>query len=1115
MNKKMIAMMLTLSMLAAGFAGCLGGDDDDTTDDTTTDDTTTDDTTTDDTTTDDTTTDDTTTDDTTTDDTTTDDTTDTTPVAWTGTPAASVSAVIVTSDWDPIIPNLLDGTMCDAIISAMTKTAEREAMAGFTFSRGYTTSSQGVLGGANAADITSVADLNASGVTIGLQSGTTSDIYAAENLALATVTAFTDFPSVFTALSNGDVDYVMGDSPVLALEGTLMTTFSDETFGVGVRESSPQLLDAINVAITGMVESGEWDTISTAWDLLAPLTDDTTADTATAYPTVNEGSDLAAVLESGQLKFCSDTSYPPYESLSDGVAVGFDVDIADAIAKHITDEYIIIEGCMDATAVNYNPAANTAGEACVWNTDLLSAAIPACTAATCHKIGLLYDSTGGIANFAPAFNFAVAEAFNDLNAQSTTVGFDMVYGDTQCNEQAAATAAQALIDSGVIGVAGAACSDATKGANSVLSAANIPMVSFASTSPSLSDASSYPHFFRVVPSDAIQGQAMAAVVSNAGVMNPYVAHMQNSYGSGLADGFETAFLADSDNSLCGKQGYNQDDFSDPGSIIQAIADAGDCDGVVLASYSADGATIIQALAYQSISLPTFAGDGMAGTAALTAFSAPAASNGLVTTSPRAGSSTGDFPATCAADAVCDAGIFTSEAYDAVMIIGAAAGHESGANMAMHLSMEGSGDGYAGASGTHVFLTNGDVAGSGYDVCGFHHIPTYGEYYNCEHVWTATDGLAAAPDTRTSVKIGFLGDATSPAIGDYWTNFQGAAMIGLGLANTIAYNQNIKFEIVWGDTACNEQTAATAAQTLVDSGVWGVVGAACSDASKGANSVLSANGIPMISYASTSAALSDESVYPDFYRVVPSDAGQSAALADLLEARGEDTDGVAVIAASNSYSAGLADGFAAEWADKGNTLCTRANYDHETQTDFSAQAQSLNDNGCTSVLLVSYNADGAAIITALDDAGWSGQIYGTDGIAEVAIAESMDTNSLLNGVIATKPASAEANAVSDAFNALCVAPNPCAGGIFVAEAFDAVTIMAFSAFTFLTTPGLTPGQAVLATGNDWTGASGSLTFLSNGDTPGSGYCVGTYAVDAADAVTYTCTQHWGANGLTDL
>ena len=730
MNKKMIAMMLTLSMLAAGFAGCLGGDDDTTTDDTTTDDTTT----------------------------------DTGPVAWTGTPAASVSAVIVTSDWDPIIPNLLDGTMCDAIISAMTKTEVREAMDGFTFSRGYTTSSQGVLGGTGAASITSVSELNVAGTTIGLQSGTTSDIYAQENLALATVTAYSDFPSVVAALTNGDVHYILGDSPVLALEGTLMTTFSDETFGVGVRESSPQLLDAINVAITGMVESGDWDTISATWNLLAPLTDDTTADTATVYPTVNEGSDLAAVLESGELKFCSDTSYPPYENLdADGNAVGFDVDIAHAIATAITNEYIVIEGCMDSAAVNYNSAANTAGD-CVYNTDLLTASIPACTATTCHKIGLLYDSTGGIANFAPAFNFAVAQAFSDLNAQSTDVGFDMVYGDTNCNEEAAATAAQALVDSGVIGVAGAACSDASKGANSILSAAGIPMVSFASTSPSLSDATSYPHFFRIVPSDAIQGQALAAVVSNAGVMNPYVAHMQNSYGSGLADGFENAFLLDSDNTLCGKQGYDETAFSDASSIIQAITDAGDCDGVVLASYSADGAMIIEAMAYQSISLPTFAGDGMAGEAALVPFNNPAASNGLTTTSPRAGSSTGDFPATCAADTVCSGGIFTSEAYDAVMVIGAAAGHASGADIATHLPMVGSGDGYAGASGTHVFLANGDVAGSGYDVCGFHSVPTYGEYYNCEHIWTATDGLAAAADTRTTVKIGFLGDATSPAIG---------------------------------------------------------------------------------------------------------------------------------------------------------------------------------------------------------------------------------------------------------------------------------------------------------------------------------------------------------------
>ena len=59
-NKKMIAMMLTLSMLAASLAGCAGGDDDDDTD-------------------------------------------------WTITMASDVEAVWVESGWDPIIPNLNAG----------------------------------------------------------------------------------------------------------------------------------------------------------------------------------------------------------------------------------------------------------------------------------------------------------------------------------------------------------------------------------------------------------------------------------------------------------------------------------------------------------------------------------------------------------------------------------------------------------------------------------------------------------------------------------------------------------------------------------------------------------------------------------------------------------------------------------------------------------------------------------------------------------------------------------------------------------------------------------------------------------------------------------------------
>ena len=324
-NKKIIAMMLTLSMLAAAFAGCLGGDDEepepeavmgcmDATANNYNADATEDDgsctfdavdvegcmdeaannynadATVD-----------------------SDPTSCTYDPVWSITLAPDMGPVWVESGWDPIIPNLNAGEMCDAIISAMTKTEARDQVVDFT--RAYYTSSQGVIGAAGSASISDVSELNAAGTIIGVQSGTTSDLYANENLADATTTAYEDFPSVIAALNNGDVHYAMGDAPVLSLEGDLMVTFSDENFGLAVRETSGELLAALDVAIGAVVASGEYDVIYGAWfDGAVTLADDTTADTATAYPTPSEGSTLTSALESGDLKLCTDPFYPPFES---------------------------------------------------------------------------------------------------------------------------------------------------------------------------------------------------------------------------------------------------------------------------------------------------------------------------------------------------------------------------------------------------------------------------------------------------------------------------------------------------------------------------------------------------------------------------------------------------------------------------------------------------------------------------------------------------------------------------------------------------------------------------------------------------------------------------------
>ena len=1023
----MIAMLMTLSMLAASLAGCLGGDD------------------------------------------------------WEADPADDLSADIVTSAWDPIIPNLNDGEMCDAIISAMTKTDERDQVVDFT--RGYYTSSQGVIGAAGSASISDVSELNAAGTTIAVQSGTTSDLYAQDNLGMATIVAYDDFPSVTAAVSNGEADYAMGDSPVLALSGDLMTTFSDETFGIAVREDSGELLDALNVAITAIVDSGEYDAIFGEWfDGAVVLTDDRDADTATTYPEPTKGSTLTEVLESGSLKFCSDTAYPPFENLDEnGNAVGFDVDIANALVDEIAAHYMGTDNPMfDVTAD-----------------------------AVTIKLGFLNDATGPISQFAAPFTFAWGAAEADLNAMGDDYVFEVIEADSGCNGETATAAAQTLADAGVVAVAGAACSGASMGANAVLSAAGIPMISYASTSPALSDATAYPHFYRIVPSDALQGEAVADMIMASGAMNTAIVHMTNDYGAGLADSVATNLGSDN---VCTQLGYDQETTTDFQSAVQAVMEAG-CDSVFLGSYSADGADIVETMAVMGAAIPIFSADGMAGEASLNDYTNPAVANGIQVTKPAAASaSTTTFTDACAADSVCSGGIYQSEAYDAVMMLGHAAMMEDGANMGMHVPMVGSGDGYDGETGTHVFLDNGDVGGSGYDVCTFHHVPTYGDYFNCDKMWSVTsNGVVDAPWMGTTVKIGFLNDATGP-IAVYADGFVAASQIALGLVNTVGFSSGVQFEIVYADSGCNGEMGTSAAQSLVDSGVWGVVGAACSGASMGANSVLAAAGVPQISYASTSPALSDATAYPGFFRVVPSDAEQGQAMAAIATADG--MDNIAVVHMTNDYGAGLADAFVSNM--DASHICTQLGYDVETTTDFASAVEAVSNAGCTSVFLVSYAADGAMILEEMATQGVNIPVYGGDGIAEEGLAAEMADASIVDGVIASKPsAGGSMSEVQMVFAALCGAHPDCAGGIYTAEAFDAITMMALSAFTYLTTPGLDAGMAVMAVGQGWDGASGTLSFMANGDVPSSGFCIGEFSHDSADgSVSYDCVRQWDIiNGIT--
>ena len=184
--------------------------------------------------------------------------------------------------------------------------------------------------------------------TLGVQSGTTSDTYAAENLPNANVMGYDTIDLAVAALEQGDVDFVLGDLPTLKFykadkdDLSIAGTFSEEDFGIGVAPGESDLLAAINVALGEIIDSGEYDTIfaDSFGDEIVVLTDDTDADTATEYPAEPTGA-LAAALDAGTIAFGTDPYYPPFESYIENTTdmVGFDVDMANAIAAKIGAAY--------------------------------------------------------------------------------------------------------------------------------------------------------------------------------------------------------------------------------------------------------------------------------------------------------------------------------------------------------------------------------------------------------------------------------------------------------------------------------------------------------------------------------------------------------------------------------------------------------------------------------------------------------------------------------------------------------------------------------------------------------------------------------------------------------
>ncbi|MHA2365350.1 MAG: transporter substrate-binding domain-containing protein [Candidatus Hodarchaeales archaeon] len=173
--------------------------------------------------------------------------------------------------WDSIIPSL-KAKEFDVLLSSMTITDERAEE--IDFSCPYYNSSQAILvGTGNPLGIVTVTDLDNATMVIGVQTGTTSDLYATENFPLATITRSPEFVNLYLALENDDINVILGDLPVVAyaastgeVSGEVVGSFgSAELFGIGIRKGETKLYDAVNDALTTMYSNGDYAKIYKMW----------------------------------------------------------------------------------------------------------------------------------------------------------------------------------------------------------------------------------------------------------------------------------------------------------------------------------------------------------------------------------------------------------------------------------------------------------------------------------------------------------------------------------------------------------------------------------------------------------------------------------------------------------------------------------------------------------------------------------------------------------------------------------------------------------------------------------------------------------------------------------
>ena len=328
------------------------------------------------------------------------------------------------------------------------------------------------------------------------------------------------------------------------------------------------------------------------------------------------------------------------------------------------------------------------------------------------KIGHILPISGPLSPYAEGFRNGVRMAVDQLNGEGGVGGwnFELIEEDTGTDAIKAAEAVRKLIDvDGVKVIVGAYASSCTMAAAPICEENKVVLVSPASTSPLVTDAGNY--IFRVVPSDELQGIAMAQLALEKGYKTAGIIAINNQYGIGLEEVFKREFEKEGGSVVItvryelGAASYK----TELGQLKAANPDV-----IIDVSYADDGAIVFKQAKELGITSNWICAEGVADEAIFGSAGVADAMMGMIGTKPT--TPTGSAENNAFLDAYnakfgVSPGIYADYAYDAAMIamrsVAKAASYDGEAIMQ---AMSDVGSNYKGVSGTKTFDSNGDVVG---------------------------------------------------------------------------------------------------------------------------------------------------------------------------------------------------------------------------------------------------------------------------------------------------------------------------------------------------------------------------------------------------------------------